>query len=229
LDSTGKKADLLKQTTLEACQFQADLVHKFGVSPLPREAPISDPTRGGHHWLFTQGKVAMFNLLSGQQSAWSRELLQSGGRQLIDVQVVPLAKGVKRAAGTEGAVWLIASYSKQPDVAWELVKWWSADADSQAGVWTDWKWGLPPSKKAWSDPRVLQSASNPIKDIKLFFEPFERGYAASFEINAAYTDYIAAFRKSFNPAMNGDMAMRTALEIAQRDVQQVLDEQLPRG
>jgi multiple sugar transport system substrate-binding protein len=228
LDATGTKADLLKPATFEACQFQSDLVNKFGVSPIPKNFPQNDNARGGGHWLFTQGKAAMFNLASGQESAWSRDLIQGGGRQLVDVQMVPLPKGAKRAAGTLGAVWLIAGYAKQPDLAWELMKWWSGDADSQAGVWTEWKWGLPPSRKAWADPRVLQSADNPIKNIKPFFEPFEQGNAAAFEINAAWSPYIAAFRKSFNVAMDGDMAMRVALETAQRDVQAVLDEQLPK-
>jgi multiple sugar transport system substrate-binding protein len=227
LDATGKKADLLKPANLDAFQMMGDLPNKYRVSPQPKDAPLTDAARGGGHWLFFRGKAAMFNLILGQESAWPREVLQGAGP--IDVQVVPLPKGKRRAAGSLGNAWLIGQQAKQPEASWEFLKWWSNDAEAQAGVWTDWKYGLPPARKAWTDPRVTKSTTNPIKDISVFFEPFEKGFAAPFEINEAWANYIAAFNKHFVPAMNGLESMPTAIQNAQRDVQAVLDEQLPKG
>jgi multiple sugar transport system substrate-binding protein len=227
LDSTRTKADLLKAQSLQAFEWMHDLIHKYRVSPLPQEAPQSDPARGGLHWLFLRGKVAMFNLLLGSESAWTRETIdQSAG--LVKVEVAPLPKGMQRAAGCASVVWLIWSGAKQPDLAWDFLKWWYNDLDSQVGVWTTWNYGLPPARGAWSDQRVVQPrANNPVKNIKPFIEPFEQGYSQFWEWNPVWSRWLGAFNAHFLPALRGEMPMKIAIEQAQRDVQNLLDQELP--
>lgn len=134
--------------------------------------------------------------------------------------------GMKRASGSGGAPWHIYTSSKQPDLAWELMKWIAADTDAQVGVWTEWKWGLPASRKVWADPRVAQPRNHPLKSVKMLLDPLEKNHAAFHEVNAVWGDWIAAFSTPFTAAMRGEQGLRTAIETAQRDVQTVLDTKL---
>ena len=96
LDRARTRADMLRPELLQAFEWMSDLVNRHGVSPKPADAPLQDNARGGRHWLFLRGKAAMFNLLLGQELAWSRETLdQSAG--LVRVGVAPLPRGMRRA------------------------------------------------------------------------------------------------------------------------------------
>lgn len=66
IDSTRTKADMLKPASLDAFQWMHDLVHRYRVSPKPRDAPVVDASVTTRHGQFLGGKVAMFNFIVGQ-------------------------------------------------------------------------------------------------------------------------------------------------------------------
>jgi multiple sugar transport system substrate-binding protein len=230
LDRTRTRADLLRPESLQAFEWMGDLVNRHNVSPKPKDAPLQDNERGGRHWLFLRGKAAMFSLLLGQESAWSRETLdQSAG--LLRVGVVPLPKGLRRAAGSTSHLWYLRGDTPDPELPWEFVKWWYNDLDTQVGCWTTWRYGLPASRKAWSDPRLLQPRADRPLDARPFIEPWEKGYAVGHEANPVWAGadgWFNAFNRPFTAALNGEQPMKLAIEQAQREVQAVLDQRLPR-
>jgi multiple sugar transport system substrate-binding protein len=225
LDPTMTKATLLKPESLQAFEWMHDLVHKYKISPLPQDAPPTDNQRGGQHWLFLKGKAAMFNLILGQESGWARESLQQ--TSVLNIEAVTLPKGPKRAVPTLGSLFAIPNGAKEPDLAWDFLKWWYNDLDSQVGVWTLWRYGLPAARQAWKDPRVQQPRDHPLKTLKPFTDAFERGWATTHEVNPVWSEYLAPFTREFTAAMRGEKSMRIALETAQPEVQSVLDRQLP--
>jgi ABC-type glycerol-3-phosphate transport system substrate-binding protein len=227
LDKTRTKADMLKPESLDAFNWMYDMVHKYTVSPKPQDAPLVDATRGGRHWLLLRGKAAMAHLQLGQESDWVKDTIgQSAG--LVKVQTAVLAKGMRRAAGCNSIPWQMSSILKDSDLAWEFLKWWYNDIDSQAGVWTTWNYGLPPARKAWADPRVLKPRDHPVSDIKPFIDPYDKGYAAFHEVNPVWSDWYAAFGASFTPSMRGEKPMTAAIQEAQTAMQNLLDQKLPK-
>jgi ABC-type glycerol-3-phosphate transport system substrate-binding protein len=105
---------------------------------------------------------------------------------------------------------------------------WVNDLDSQVGTWTTLRGGLPVTRQSWSDRRVVQSDNLPIKNIKPFLDPFERGYEAVHEINPIWSEWIAPFNREFAAAMRGEKPMKVALETAQQEQQVILNQNLPR-
>jgi ABC-type glycerol-3-phosphate transport system substrate-binding protein len=209
---------------MDAFQWMYDMVHRHQISPKPQDAPIADYTGAvTRHALFLTGKIAMFNFIIGQESSWDQSLLPEAK---IDTAVFPM--GTKRAAGAAGGPWHVPTSSTQQDAAWELLKWMASDTETQVGVWTEWKWGLPAARKVWTDVRVTQPRNHPLKTVKMFLDPLEKGYAVYPEVNPAFADWYAAFNTPFTVAMRGEMAMSAAIQTAQRDVQAVLDTKLPK-
>jgi multiple sugar transport system substrate-binding protein len=227
LDKTRTKADMLKPEALAAFDWMHAMIHKYTVSPKPQDAPLVDNARGGRHWLFLQGKVAMVYLLLGQESAWTKEQIdQSAGLVKVDVAVLP--KGVKRASGTNSVPWHISSTAKEPELAWEFLKWWFNDLDSQVGVWETWRYGLPPSRKSWTDPRIAQPRNHPVANIKPFVDAFEKNYAVFHEVNPLWSDWYGIFNRHFSAALRGEQSMKIAVETAQPEIQALFDQKLPR-
>lgn len=227
LDKSMTKADMLKPESLQAFEFMGDLINRYQIAPKRLDAPQIDNTRGGRHWLFLRGNAAMFNIFLGHESAWAQSTYdESVGLVKLGTTVLP--KGARRASGSISQLWYLRADLKDPEPAWEFVKWWYNDLESQIGVWTIWKYGLPPSRKAWSDPRVLQPRANRPLDIKAFIDAFEKAYAAPYEANVVWGDYFNAFRAQFRKALDGELPMKIAIEQAQRDVQGVLDTKLPK-
>jgi ABC-type glycerol-3-phosphate transport system substrate-binding protein len=224
LDPTRTKADMLKPSSMEAFQWMYDMIHRHQISPKPQDAPIADFAGAStRHALFLSGKVAMFNFIIGQESSWNQSLLPEAR---IDIAAFPT--GARRAAGAAGGPWHVPTSSTQLDVAWELLKWMASDTETQVGVWTDWKWGLPASRRVWTDARVTQPRNHPLKSVKMFLEPLDKGYAVYPEVNPAFAEWYAAFSTPFNTAIRGELAMPAAIQTAQRDVQAVLGAQLPK-
>lgn len=224
LDPTRTKADVLKPSSMEAFQWMHDMIHRHQISPKPQDAPIADYAGATtRHALFLSGKIAMFNFIIGQESSWNQSLLPEAK---IEIAAFPM--GAKRAAGAAGGPWHVPTSSTQLDAAWELLKWMASDAETQVGVWTDWKWGLPASRRVWTDPRVTQPRNHPLKSVKMFLEPLEKGYAVYPEVNPAFAEWYAAFNTPFSTAIRGELAMPAAIQTAQRDVQAVLDAKLPK-
>ena len=109
----GNKFVLDEPKTVEALQFYADLVSKYGVSPTPEMQGTS-----ASGWeLFVAGRVATIPVGSWQLSA-ARENLT------FDWDVIVLPKGpAGRYSCFNGLAHNIYARTKHPEEAWKLAKW----------------------------------------------------------------------------------------------------------
>ncbi|GAA4690472.1 sugar ABC transporter substrate-binding protein [Phytohabitans rumicis] len=155
---------------IEALQFQADLVHKHKVAPVP----TAGTDYSGPQKLFTAKRAAM--ILSGP---WDLKPIREGAPDLDFGLTLPLRK-VRRSTNLAGAGFFIPAKASKADLAWDLLKRivslqtqlkvskeagltaprksWAADAEVKADATmnavaqalpfaTDWNAGLPQTGK----------------------------------------------------------------------------------
>jgi multiple sugar transport system substrate-binding protein len=98
--------------SVEAFQFQADLIHKYEVAPRPEVA-----AELGSMSLFMSGKMAMREMGPAVTGRY-REIKDFGW----DVANWPKAPGKERAIVAVGSGWYVNRATKEPEAAWELEK-----------------------------------------------------------------------------------------------------------
>lgn len=146
--------------TYEALQFQADLVHKYKVSPTPTsltDASVTQP-------LFSAQRVAMY--LTGP---WDIKPIITSSPNLNWDIAQALTKKVQ-ATPTAGTSLFIPKQAKNPEMAWELLQRYVA-LDTEIAVSKEARMPMP--RKSWA-------ASLQIKALNRL-EPFAQGlkYAQS--------------------------------------------------
>jgi multiple sugar transport system substrate-binding protein len=146
--------------TYEALQFQADLVHKYKVSPTPTsltDASVSQP-------LFSTQRVAMY--LTGP---WDIKPIITSSPNLNWDIAQALTKRVQ-ATPTAGTSLFIPKRAKNPEMAWELLQRYVA-LDTEIAVSKEARMPMP--RKSWAASPQIQALNR--------LEPFAQGlsYAQS--------------------------------------------------
>ena len=100
--------------SVEGLQFYADLINKYKVSPSP--VTLGDLGMGAQQ-LFMSGKLAMY-----QSGYWESNVFRDIKDFDWDVAMFPKGPAGTRRFGTGGSGYCILKSSKNPELAWEIVK-----------------------------------------------------------------------------------------------------------
>ncbi|OEV03875.1 ABC transporter substrate-binding protein [Streptomyces oceani] len=141
-----KTKDLLipRSATLEALQFQADLVHKHKISPVP--VPSTDYS--GPQKLLSAERVAM--IVSGP---WDLEPIRASSPEL-ELGVAQVPRKEKQSTILAGSSLLIPAKAKNPDLAWDLIK---RLTQLSTEIAVTKKEGMLMPRKSWAKDPVVQN------------------------------------------------------------------------
>lgn len=128
----------------EAMQFQADLVHKHKVSPVPN--PSSDPS--GPRNLLVAKRAAII-----ETGPWDIEPIQEGDPDL-DLGIAQPRKGKVQATALAGSGVFIPKNSERADLAWDLVK---RLTDLETELKLTKEAGQTMARKSWANSKEVTS------------------------------------------------------------------------
>ena len=152
----GKTTLLNQPAAVGAIQWLADLYNKDKVSPTPAQLGSNAP-----ELRFMSGKVGMF--VDGGRW-WASEFVGPPGITKFDWAAVPLPKGPKgRANFFHISCTLIAKNAKNPDAAWEFLK-FLMSKQGIAIVAADQQ-GIPSRTSLAKDPAFLKDPTNVKHDL----------------------------------------------------------------
>ena len=150
-DKELTKCALDSPRAIEALQFMADLVVKHNVNPAPRQ--LQGTNVGA---LFGAGRIGL--LAQGQQLGYTRTL--GANQPAFSWGVAALPKGpAGRFALNIGTAYALTKGSKQPEAAWEVLKFISSPEFSRAYM-GDGLAAIAPRRAVMAD--VLKSPSLPL-------------------------------------------------------------------
>ncbi|WP_147918828.1 extracellular solute-binding protein [Ruania zhangjianzhongii] len=133
-----------RDKAIEALQFQADLVHKHGVAPVP--TPGTDYS--GPQKLFSAERAAI--ILTGP---WDLMPIDESSPDL-DMGIAPALRNVEQACVQAGSSMFIPAQSPHPDLAWELIKTiTSLELEQRVTEET----GMLMPRKSWAESEAVQS------------------------------------------------------------------------
>lgn len=142
-DPATRETLVARDAAIEALQFQADLVHKHKVSPVP--VPSTD--YAGPQKLLSAKRAAM--IITGP---WDLKPIAETSPDL-DLGIAPALRGTEQATISAGASLMVPAKARKPDLSWEFVKRVTAlhverTATEEAGM-------LMPRKSWATQPEVL--------------------------------------------------------------------------
>lgn len=106
-----RKCMLNRKEAVEGITFYRDLMHKYKVMPAPNTVEM------GYNEMFMTGKVAMYG-----SGIWDSPTLRDIKNFKWDVVMFPKGPRGIRGFATGGSGYGISSTSKNPEMAWELLK-----------------------------------------------------------------------------------------------------------
>lgn len=205
-DYTESRFD--KPEAIQAVQEFADLRHVHKIAPTPGQTGDM-----GNDQLFATGRIAMY--ITGQWVV-NNLVKEAGGKFEFDVMLQP--KGRKqRLARLGGGCYSITSDSKQPAVAWKLIKW-------QAGDEVQRRWaraGLqPPAIKSIGESADYLNVKPP-ENVKIFVEMTK--YSKTLALGLpGYDEWNRMITSSLDPVWLGQKKAADALP----DLKKKLDDYL---
>ncbi|MCK2220100.1 sugar ABC transporter substrate-binding protein [Actinomadura sp. ATCC 31491] len=140
-----------RAAAVEALQFQADLIHKHKVAPVP----VSSTDYSGPQKLFSARRAAM--ILTGP---WDLDPIRKTSPDL-ELGVAPPLKHRTRATQAAGVSMFVPAKAARPELSWDFIKRVTALEVEQAATKET---GMLMPRKSWSDLPEVQSDP----DIKVF-------------------------------------------------------------
>ncbi|HEX2037939.1 MAG TPA: sugar ABC transporter substrate-binding protein [Chloroflexota bacterium] len=189
-----KTCTIDKKETLDALQFQADLIHKHRVAPGPSE----DLGPGN---AFHTGRVAMF--LGG---AWDAAPLRNVAGLEYGVVAVPKSpRGTRKTMLKPNALTIPTGVKGQPAAtAWELIK-FVASPTYQKGQIDD---GIAITNlKELVDYFLKQS---PIQNAKVFMDAYEHKEVAPIPLIAKWVEFETIVNEDLNKVRSGENGLPAA-------------------
>ncbi|QYC39928.1 Maltose-binding periplasmic protein precursor [Nonomuraea coxensis DSM 45129] len=133
-----------REAAVEALQFQADLVHKHKVAPVP----VSSTDYSGPQKLFSAGRAAM--ILTGP---WDLDPIRKTSPDL-ELGVAPPLKHRTRATQAAGVSLFVPARAARPELSWDFVKRVTAAEVERAATAET---GMLMPRKSWAELPEVQS------------------------------------------------------------------------
>ncbi|HEX2911679.1 MAG TPA: sugar ABC transporter substrate-binding protein [Chloroflexia bacterium] len=163
-----KKLGFDNEDAYAAMQFQADLIHKYKVAPIP----VSSADYEGPQKLFSANRTAM--IITGP---WDLLPIQKGSPNL-NWAIAPALTGKIQATNAAGTSLFIPKGAKNPDLSWDLIKRFTA-LEVELAATKEANMTMP--RKSW--------AANPDVQANQLIAPFAKGlgYAVDSAADIALT------------------------------------------
>lgn len=207
----GKSCIIDQQPARDAFQYLVDLVSKHHITPSPAELTASGLT-GSQQGMFGTGRFRSY--ASNQNTA-------PVGTNTVqfdwDLQLLPQVPGKKRATRMAGNAYgvITTGKNKNPDLAWELVKYFVGDDGStvqmQAG-------NFMANKKAtekWPETRA------PAKNGKVVFEAMD-GYARLEHRPKGWDKAMVVINREWTKVLNGEQSIGGMISVAKPEAEAIL-------
>ncbi|MEV5552366.1 sugar ABC transporter substrate-binding protein [Nonomuraea wenchangensis] len=133
-----------REAAVEALQFQADLVHKHKVAPVP----VSSTDYSGPQKLFSAGRAAM--ILTGP---WDLDPIRKTSPDL-ELGVAPPLKHRTRATQAAGVSLFVPAKAARPELSWDFVKRVTAAEVERAATAET---GMLMPRKSWAELSEVRS------------------------------------------------------------------------
>jgi multiple sugar transport system substrate-binding protein len=184
-----------RDAAVEALQFQADLVHKHKVAPVP--TPGTDYS--GPQKLFSAGRAAM--ILTGP---WDLLPIQETSPDL-ELGIAAALRQREQASVQAGTSVFIPALSPNPDLAWDLIKRLTAlEVEEQATEET----GMLMPRVSWAElPAVAENEQHAV-----FADAFS--YAADYQADLRLTGKSGEVNELFNTLYQSVVMNNTPAEEA---------------
>ncbi|HXI18542.1 MAG TPA: extracellular solute-binding protein [Chloroflexota bacterium] len=210
----GKQCIVDQPVAREALQYLADLIQKYHISPSPVESTASGLT-GSQQAKFSTGRFKMY--ASNQNTA-------PVGTNAVpfewDMQIIPQVPGKKRATRMAGNAYgvITAGKNKNPDLAWELVKFFVGEEGSalqvQAGNFMSHKKAV----EKWPDTRA------PAKNGRAVFEVME-SHARLENRPKGWGEAMVPINREWTRVQNGEQSIGEMVTIVKPEAEAILKQQ----
>ncbi len=207
----GKQCIIDQPAAREALQYLADLVTRHHIAPSPAEQMASGLS-GSQQAQFATGRYRMY--ASNQNTA-------PVGTNAVpfdwDLQALPQVSGKKRATRMAGNAYgiITAGKAKNPDLAWELVKYFVGEEGSrlqlQAGNFMSHKRAV----ERWPETRA------PAKNGRVVFEIME-SWARLENRPPGWDKAMAPINREWTRVQNGQQSIGEMINVAKPEAEGIL-------
>ncbi|WP_035712509.1 ABC transporter substrate-binding protein [Salibacterium aidingense] len=139
-----------------------------------------------------------------------------------DVTVLPKGPDGERFSPVIANSWIINEDTSdaKAEAAWEWIKYWVSEDDVQR-QWAELGEAVPVKKSVANSDMFLNSGEKP-ENKQAFLDSFE--FADTLDVNAVWSEWVDQMTDNLNKTFLNEVEEEEALESADKDVQQVLDE-----
>ncbi|SFP67039.1 ABC transporter substrate-binding protein [Salibacterium halotolerans] len=139
-----------------------------------------------------------------------------------DVTVLPKGPDGERFSPVIANSWIINEDTSdaKAEAAWEWIEYWVSEDDVQR-QWAELGEAVPVKKSVANSDMFLNSGDKP-ENKQAFLDSFE--FADTLDVNAVWSEWVNEMTDNLNKTFLGEVEEKEALESADKDVQQVLDD-----
>lgn len=207
----GKTCIIDQQSARDALQYLLDLVSKHHIAPSPAELAASGLT-GSQQAMFGTGRFKGY--ASNQNTA-------PVGTNAVsfewDIQLLPQVPGKKRATRMAGNAYGIITNgkNKNPDLAWELVKYFVGDDGSTAQMQAGNFMANKKATEKWPETRA------PAKNGKVVFEAMD-SYARLEHRPKGWDKAMVVINREWTKVLNGEQSIGGLVSVAKPEAEAIL-------
>jgi multiple sugar transport system substrate-binding protein len=205
-DADYTKSLMSDKKVVEAVQWQVDLIHKHKVSPVPDPAVMVD--------LWQTGKIGMEYDFQWNLVSW-KPITDFG----YDIAPLPIGPSGKRITCGEADGMGISGGTKNPDAAWQVLKWMTGPGEKGPEELLRMGWGPAVKELAYSDLYLKQEGwpANVLEAVKQL-DQSRPPYVGLGWMEVFFT----AMQSPLEAAWLGQMTAQEACDAAAKAVDEVL-------
>jgi ABC-type glycerol-3-phosphate transport system substrate-binding protein len=207
----GKQCIIDQAAARDAFQYLVDLVRKHHIAPAPAEQAASGLT-GSQQAQFATGRFRMY--ASNQNTA-------PVGTNAVpfewELQAIPQVPGKKRATRMAGNAYgvITAGKNKNPDLAWELVKFFVGEEGSRLQVEAGNFMSHKKAVEKWPETR------GPAKNGRVVFEVME-SWARLENRPKGWDKAMAPINREWTKVQNGEQSIGEMINVAKPEAEAIL-------
>ena len=215
LDEQARNSTFNLAETEAALQWRNDLMYVNKVAPDPDETEAVGA--GIYHGPLINGKVAFYEHLLGQESAWPDPAS-------LDFELGAMVglKGTKPSNSFFSHQMHIAKASAHPEESWMYMLFQVTDEQSALQIYTKADYGLPANTKLWT-PSALGTRSQYPTSIDPWLHELDQGWMNGLGTNVAWVEWYVAWRAEYQESSFNRRPISESVVAMQEESQKVLD------
>src|SRR5687767_1099167 len=210
----GKQCIVDQPAGREALQYLADLVVRHKIGPSPNENTASGLT-GSQQGKFSTGRFKMY--ASNQNTAPVGTNAVSFDWDMVPLPQVPGKKRATRMAGNAYGI-ITQGKNRNPDLAWELVKFFVGEQGSVAQVLAGNFMSHKKAVEKWPDTRA------PAKNGKLVFDVME-SWARLENRPKGWDKAMVPINREWTRVLNGEQSVSEMVTIVKPEAESILKQE----